>query len=270
MYLKAGKTIYEIAGKPAITWLKKFLENNPSAKVISNPTKAQIEKAKTVTSPPKGLTEAQKAARSRASQQEFLKAEKPARARQERIKDASFWRRVDKETKEDEAFEALRSIVGQGKKAAGTQKKRRTKGIKKQSGETGEGLTEAQKAARSRESQQKFLKAEKPARKRQEGIQSARQDRRLKEIEGDVDRWGDVDIVDPNVPTRKKGGKVGKKKQGYKARKDESIAQRVKKKRTPKQLAASRDESYGKWGKGKGKGKINHADGNKLIASLYD
>ena len=66
------------------------------------------------------------------------------------------------------------------------------------------------------------------------------------------------------------GGKVGDKKQGYKARKDESIAQRVKKKRTPKQLAASRDESYGKWGKGKGKGKINHADGNKLVASLYD
>ena len=69
---------------------------------------------------------------------------------------------------------------------------------------------------------------------------------------------------------RKKGGKVGKKKQGYKARKDESIAQRVKKKRTKKQLAASRDESYGKWGKGKGKGKINQTDGNKLVASLYD
>ena len=29
----------------------------------------------------------------------------------------------------------------------------------------------------------------------------------------------------------KKGGKVGKKKQGYKARKDESIAMRIKKKR---------------------------------------
>ena len=131
---------------------------------------------------------------------------------------------------------------------------KRTKGIKKQSGETGEGLTEAQKAARSRESQQKFLKAEKPARKRQEGIQSAREQR----------RWAERDAE------RKKGGKVGDKKQGYKARKDESIAQRVKKKRTPKQLAASRDESYGKWGKGKGKGKINHADGNKLVASLYD
>ena len=53
----------------------------------------------------------------------------------------------------------------------------------------------------------------------------------------------------------KKGGKA--KKQGYKARKDESIAMRIKKKRTPAQLKASRDESYGKWGSGKGKGKIN-------------
>ena len=53
----------------------------------------------------------------------------------------------------------------------------------------------------------------------------------------------------------KKGGEA--KKQGYKARKDESIAMRIKKKRTPKELKASRDESYGKWGSGKGKGKIN-------------
>ena len=53
----------------------------------------------------------------------------------------------------------------------------------------------------------------------------------------------------------KKGGKA--KKQGYTARKDESIAMRIKKKRTPAQLKASRDESYGKWGSGKGKGKIN-------------
>ena len=53
----------------------------------------------------------------------------------------------------------------------------------------------------------------------------------------------------------KKGGKA--KKQGYKDRKDESIAMRIKKKRTPAQLKASRDESYGKWGRGKGKGKIN-------------
>ena len=53
----------------------------------------------------------------------------------------------------------------------------------------------------------------------------------------------------------KKGGKA--KKQGYTARKDESIAMRIKRKRTPAQLKASRDESYGKWGSGKGKGKIN-------------
>ena len=53
----------------------------------------------------------------------------------------------------------------------------------------------------------------------------------------------------------KKGGKA--KKQGYKDRKDESIAMRIKKKRTPAQLKASRDESYGKWGSGKGRGKIN-------------
>ena len=44
----------------------------------------------------------------------------------------------------------------------------------------------------------------------------------------------------------KKGGKV--KKQGYKDRKDESIAMRVKKKRTAKQLKDARDESYGKFG----------------------
>ena len=56
----------------------------------------------------------------------------------------------------------------------------------------------------------------------------------------------------------KKGGRVGKKKQGYKDRKDESIAMRIKKKRTKKQLKASRDESYGRFGsKMKKKGKIN-------------
>ena len=84
---------------------------------------------------------------------------------------------------------------------------------------------------------------------------------------------------DTLFPSKKAGGKVletkKKKKQGYKDRKDESIAQRVKKKRTKKQLKASRDESYGKWGKGKGKGKIRRitskqTDGNKLVASLYD
>ena len=62
-----------------------------------------------------------------------------------------------------------------------------------------------------------------------------------------------------NAPGMKKGGKVKKKKkQGYKDRKDESIAMRIKKKRTKKQLKASRDESYGKFGsKARKKGKIN-------------
>ena len=58
----------------------------------------------------------------------------------------------------------------------------------------------------------------------------------------------------------KKGGSVKKKKmkQGYKDRKDESIAMRIKKKITKKQLKASRDESYGKFGsKAKKSGKIN-------------
>jgi hypothetical protein len=60
----------------------------------------------------------------------------------------------------------------------------------------------------------------------------------------------------------KKGGKVGKKEQGYKAREDESIAMRKKKKRTKKQLAASRDDSYGKFGsKAKKRGRINLSSG---------
>ena len=55
----------------------------------------------------------------------------------------------------------------------------------------------------------------------------------------------------------KSGCKVGKKKQGYKDRKDESIAMRIRKKRTPAQLKASRDESYCKLGsKAKKTGKI--------------
>ena len=37
-------------------------------------------------------------------------------------------------------------------------------------------------------------------------------------------------------PMMKKGGKVGKKKQGYKDRKDESIAMRIRKKRTPEAI----------------------------------
>ena len=56
----------------------------------------------------------------------------------------------------------------------------------------------------------------------------------------------------------KKWWRKKKKKQGYKDRKDESIAMRIKKKRTPAQLKASRDESYGKFGsKAKKSGKIN-------------
>ena len=54
----------------------------------------------------------------------------------------------------------------------------------------------------------------------------------------------------------KKGGSV--KKQGYTDRKDESIAMRIKKKRTKKELRASADESYGKFGSAaKKSGKIN-------------
>ena len=54
----------------------------------------------------------------------------------------------------------------------------------------------------------------------------------------------------------KKGGST--KKQGYTDRKDESIAMRIKKKRTEKQLKASADESYGKWGSSaKKSGQIN-------------
>ena len=48
------------------------------------------------------------------------------------------------------------------------------------------------------------------------------------------------------------------KKQGYKARKDESIAMRVRKPRSAAQLKASADESYGKWGSAaKKSGQIN-------------
>ena len=54
-----------------------------------------------------------------------------------------------------------------------------------------------------------------------------------------------------------KGGSSSKK-QGYTDRKDESIAMRIKKKRTKKELRASADESYGKFGSAaKKSGKIN-------------
>jgi len=45
-----------------------------------------------------------------------------------------------------------------------------------------------------------------------------------------------------------KGSSKKTKKQGYYDKEDESIAMRDKKKRTKKELVASRDESYGKWG----------------------
>ena len=64
------------------------------------------------------------------------------------------------------------------------------------------------------------------------------------------------DVRFPYSQGMKKGGKA--KKQGYKDRKDESIAMRIKKKRTPAQLKASRDESYGRFGSAaKKSGKIN-------------
>jgi|TARA_R110000822_G_scaffold68742_3_gene167167 hypothetical protein len=54
------------------------------------------------------------------------------------------------------------------------------------------------------------------------------------------------------------GESGGMKKQGYTDRKDESIAMRVRKKRTKEQLTASADESYGKFGSAAQKsGKIN-------------
>jgi|5_EtaG_2_1085323.scaffolds.fasta_scaffold156093_1 hypothetical protein len=74
---------------------------------------------------------------------------------------------------------------------------------------------------------------------------------------------GDLDLISERNLSRKegsmaKGGRVGKKKQGYKDRKDESIAMRIRKKRTARQLKASRDDSYGKFGsKSKKSGKIN-------------
>ena len=65
-------------------------------------------------------------------------------------------------------------------------------------------------------------------------------------------------LMDRGPSGMKRGGRVGKKEQGFKDRKDESIAMRVKKKRTKKQLKASANESYGKFGsKARKKGKIN-------------
>ena len=52
----------------------------------------------------------------------------------------------------------------------------------------------------------------------------------------------------------KKGGSAKKKKQGYKAREDESLGMRTGKESTKKQsMKARRDESYGARGKRKAK-----------------
>tara|TARA_R110000751_G_scaffold1636_2_gene6004 strand:+ start:1787 stop:2401 length:615 start_codon:yes stop_codon:yes gene_type:complete len=73
-------------------------------------------------------------------------------------------------------------------------------------------------------------------------------------------------------PRRFSAGGPIKAKQGYYAREDESIAMRRKKKRTKKQLVASRNESYGKWGK-RGKKIIKARGGTfvqtKLNGDLY-
>ena len=55
----------------------------------------------------------------------------------------------------------------------------------------------------------------------------------------------------------KKGKSAGRKKQGYKAREDESLGMRTGKESTKKQsMKDRRDESYGAWGKRKS-GKVN-------------
>ena len=61
------------------------------------------------------------------------------------------------------------------------------------------------------------------------------------------------------------GGKVGKKKQGYKAREDESLGMRTGKESGKRQsMQDRRDESYGAWGKRPNQ-KINKSEGNKWI-----
>ncbi len=58
------------------------------------------------------------------------------------------------------------------------------------------------------------------------------------------------DVRFPYGSGMKKGGSAKKKKQGYKDRKDESIAMRIRKESGKKQsMKARRDESYGAWGK---------------------
>ena len=94
------------------------------------------------------------------------------------------------------------------------------------------------------------MKAGGRVKKRGGGMSTARKDMKSGYYKDDMGMKGG--------PMMKKGGRVGKKKQGYKDRKDESIAMRIRKKRTKKQLKASRDDSYGKFGsKAKKSGKIN-------------
>ena len=62
----------------------------------------------------------------------------------------------------------------------------------------------------------------------------------------------------------KKGGKVGKKKQGYSAREDESLGMRTGAERSKSQsMAARRDESYGDWVKRK-RGRVNVKKGGSI------
>jgi hypothetical protein len=69
----------------------------------------------------------------------------------------------------------------------------------------------------------------------------------------DLKNIGKGSAMKKKKPTKK----VGKKKQGYAAREDESLGMRRGKASTKKQgMKARRDESYGKWGKRKG-GKVN-------------
>lgn len=71
------------------------------------------------------------------------------------------------------------------------------------------------------------------------------------------------------VVKRKAGGLIKKQRggpfeQGYGDRKRESIAMRIPKHRTPEQLQAAANESYGRWGHDTGRGRINLADGGPI------
>ena len=69
----------------------------------------------------------------------------------------------------------------------------------------------------------------------------------------DLKNIGKGSAMKKKKPTKK----VGKKKQGYAAREDESLGMRRGKASTKKQgMKARRDESYGAWGKRTG-GKVN-------------